>query len=154
MRNVYGLLDKFFDEPGPGPQRFGNRSVGGAASDASTIHRLRRGLRKESAMASIGEITFQGKSGASYGFTIYNWGTTFEAFGAVYVVTKRASTGYTPLYVGQTEDMSERFDNHHKAGCFERNGADSICVRTEESESSRLAIEADLVANYNPICND
>jgi hypothetical protein len=49
--------------------------------------------------------------------------------------------------------LSERFDDHHKAECFSRRGAAHLCVHVEGNEKTRLAIESDLIANYNPPCN-
>jgi len=111
-------------------------------------------------MAKLGGITFKGASGKTYEFTIYSWGTTFKAVAAVYVITKRykksSDDGYTHtvLYVGETSDLSKRFDDHHKADCFEENGANCICIRFEDDQSTRLEIEDDLIKSYDPTCND
>jgi len=110
-------------------------------------------------MAKSGTITFTGASGQTYAFDIYPWGTSFKAFAAVYAVTKRyqnSEGGYTHtvLYFGQTSDLSERFDDHHKADCLKRNGANCICIHLEESEATRIRIEKDLIPNYNPSCNN
>jgi predicted GIY-YIG superfamily endonuclease len=76
-----------------------------------------------------------------------------KAVGGVYLVLKRANGTYNLLYVGQTGDLSERFEDHHKAACFDRNGKTHIATRGEGSEQKRLAIEADLIRNYQPTCN-
>jgi len=110
-------------------------------------------------MPKIGNVTFTGKSGTKYEFTAYSWDTNFkEGFGAVYFITKRSSNdegghSHTRIYVGQTGDMSERFDDHHDAPCFKSNGANCKCVYGESYEKKRLQIEKDLVNNYNPPCN-
>jgi hypothetical protein len=49
--------------------------------------------------------------------------------------------------------LSERFDNHHQSACFTRNGKTHIAVRGEGSEQRRLAIETDLIRNYQTSCN-
>ena len=110
-------------------------------------------------MEDLGIITTTGESGASYTFDVYSWGASFEPLGAVYLITKRAENpdgGYTHtlLYVGQTGDLSERFDDHHKASCFKLNGANCISIHFDDAESSRLRIEEDLIAEYTPTCND
>lgn len=105
-------------------------------------------------MAAEGKVTVQGISGAQYVFDVYLWGTQFNPVGAVYIILKKKSDGnYDLLYVGQTGDLSERFDAHHKKPCFDRNGKSHIGVRVESSEKQRLAIEADLTAKYKPVCN-
>ena len=99
-------------------------------------------------------ITMEGRSGAKYDFQIYQWGTAFKPLGAVYAVLKRRADGrYDVIYVGQTGDLSERFDNHHRAACFTLNGKTHIGVHLESSEQRRLAIEKDLIAYYGPSCN-
>ena len=105
-------------------------------------------------MSKEATLTAKGASGASYSFDVYPWGTTFKAVGAVYrVYRKEQSSDYTAIYVGQTGDLSERFDDHHKASCFTRYGRTHIGILVESSETRRLAIEADLIANYKPVCN-
>jgi len=98
-------------------------------------------------------ITATGESGTQYEFQIFPWGTSFNRVAAVYLVLKKQPNQYTVLYVGETEDLKERFENHHKQGCFDRNGKTHIGVLQEGIGTRRLRIEADLVANYNPTCN-
>lgn len=105
-------------------------------------------------MAAEGKVTVKGISGAQYEFDIYRWGTSFTPVGGLYLVLKKQPTGkYELLYVGQTGDLSERFDNHHKQSSFDRRGKTHIAVRGEATEKGRLAIEADLIQNYQPVCN-
>ena len=61
---------------------------------------------------------------------------------------------HTVLYIGQTSDLSERFDNHHKKTCFDRNRKTHIAAMLESSEAKRLRIEGDLISNYSPTCNN
>lgn len=96
-------------------------------------------------------VTLRGASGASYTFQVFAWGTAFKSLGAVYVVLRTATDGI--IYIGQTGDLSERFDNHHKAPCFSRYGRTHIGVLMEGLESRRLAIETDLVRAHQPPCN-
>lgn len=98
-------------------------------------------------------ITLVGRSGAKYSFHLYPWGTDFKAVGGVYAVLRHDADGYAVTYVGETGDLSERFDNHHKATCFDRYRKTHIAARVEGSEPQRLAIEQDLIAGYNPPCN-
>lgn len=105
-------------------------------------------------MADEGKITATGASGTQYVFWVYTWGTTFKAAGGVYLVLRKEQNGnYTIIYVGQTGDLSERFDNHHKASCFTRNSKSHVAARMESAESTRLSIESDLIKKYNPSCN-
>jgi len=109
-------------------------------------------------MAKHADVVFTGKSGNTYTFGAYPWGTAFKAIGAVYFITKRSvnpngSGSHTRIYVGQTENLSERFDDHRKIDCFALHSADCICVYVESSKPTRLAIENDLLLNYSPPCN-
>ncbi len=105
-------------------------------------------------MAKETTVTLNGASGRSYSFDVYPWGTSFKAVGAVYIILKKNGTNFTILYIGQTGDLSERFDNHHKRPCFDRHGKTHIGIHPVSSESHRFDIETDLVRNYSPVCND
>ena len=103
-------------------------------------------------------LELTGASGRKCAFLVYPWGTEFKAVGSVYAVTRATpnQTGgetHSIIYVGQTADLSERFDAHHKAACFSKHSANRICVHVEGVEQTRLAIEADLIASYKPPCN-
>ncbi len=109
-------------------------------------------------MAKLGSVNFTGKSGSVYTFAAYPAGTTFNDVGAVYFVTKRSPDGqggysHKRIYVGQTIDLSTRFDSHHRQDCFEREGANCICVYVESDEEKQLLIEKDLRVAYDPPCN-
>lgn len=105
-------------------------------------------------MAAEGKVTVTGASGTQYEFEVYPWGTSFKPLGGVYLVLRKQLTGkYDLLYIGQTGDLSERFDNHHQAPCFNRNGKTHIAVRLESSEPRRLNIETDLIQGNRTNCN-
>ncbi len=110
-------------------------------------------------MAKHGTMTITGQSGTQYAFEVFSWDTNFNDVGAVYVITKRipkteGGGSHTYVYVGETGDLSERFDSHHKIECFAQHGANCICVHVESGEKSRLVKESDLIAALNPPCND
>ena len=110
-------------------------------------------------MSKYGDITFTGKSGTTYPFEAFSWDTSFNAVGAVYFITTRtrkpdSGGSHENVYIGQTSNLSERFDDHHKANCFNRNGANCICVHVDSNEKSRLNKEADLIAGNTTPCND
>jgi hypothetical protein len=108
-------------------------------------------------MGKIADATFTGASGKKYSFEVYPFGTTFTAVGAVYAFTVRTvSKGkgtHSFVYIGQTGDLSERFENHHKAKCITKNNPTCICVHGDSNEKSRLDIEADLLAKNTTLCN-
>ncbi len=110
-------------------------------------------------MSKIGTITLTGVSGKKYEFNIYPFGTEFEAIGAVYYISKRTEKPdgggeHSGIYIGQTSDMSERFDSHHKADCFNEHQANCHSIYREDNQEKRLLIEEDLIKEYKPPCND
>jgi len=104
------------------------------------------------ATSTTNRITLRGRSGATYDFDVYPWGQQFNPVGGVYVVLREPADGI--IYVGQTGDLSARFDVHHKAACFQLHGRRYIGVRVENSEQRRLVIEDDLITAYRPPCNE
>jgi hypothetical protein len=110
-------------------------------------------------MASLGKMTFKGRSGTAYRFKVFPLGTRFRKISGVYVIGSRlhgASGGQrvVPLYVGHTEDFSRPFERHHKAKDFAEQGADCICVQRDSVNESRATKEQDLIAALRPACND
>ena len=104
-------------------------------------------------------VSFTGASGTKYRFGVYDLDGDLNAIAGVYVVTNRYETaqgryGHTVIYFGQTGDLGDRFDDHHKADCFADFGANSLCFHADGDEQSRLAKESDLIEAYNPPCNN
>jgi len=109
-------------------------------------------------MTKLATFTRTGISGKKYNFNVYSKDTEFNEIGAVYFITRRAKNvegefRHTPIYIGQTGDLSVRFDNHHRLDCFKRHNWNCICVHRDDNESSRLKKESDLIDAYDPPCN-
>lgn len=106
-------------------------------------------------MAKIGTLTLVGVSGTEYEFNIYHVGAVFKDIGGVYCFTEvDEDNRHTPIYIGITDNLSTRFNNHHKEECIEDEDATCICVYAEEDEDSRVAMEDDLIPAYDPPCNE
>lgn len=110
-------------------------------------------------MAKLATAEFQGQTGNKYSFNVYGLDTNFKQVGAVYCFTKRTINKdgigeHDIIYVGITNDLSVRFDDHHKQECINRNGANCICVHQEDSEEERKKTEEDLIQKFKPKCND
>ena len=110
-------------------------------------------------MTEVGTLTLKGATGQTYDFSVYTYDTESKAVGAVYLITRRerepdGGYNHTAIYIGETGDLSTRFDDHHKESCFTQNNANCNCIHLDANEDSRLKKEADLIANYNPPCND
>lgn len=100
-------------------------------------------------------IEWEGASGKKYKYLIYPLGTKFMPVGGNYIFAKETTPHtWSPVYIGETGDLSTRFDAHHKAACIAKNGATAIHVHRNDSHADRLAEEADLLAKWNTSCND
>jgi hypothetical protein len=102
-------------------------------------------------VSKICDVDAVGRSGNKYAFQVYSLDTTFKSLPGVYIFL--SSSNHNPVYVGETGDLSCRFDDHHKAGPIRQHGADRIGVLLEQDAERRLAIERDLLSNYNWPCN-
>lgn len=100
-------------------------------------------------------VPWVGLSGATYTYWVYKLDTPLKAEPGNYCFAKYIGPGrWEPLYFGQTGNLSERFDFHHKVECAKRNGATHIHARINSNgEQARLREEADLVNRYHPTCN-
>lgn len=111
-------------------------------------------------MAKITELSFEikGKSGKSYSLEIFTMDTSFPSVGGIYIFTNRTkntSGNFTHelVYCGRAEDLSTRFNNHHKDDCIKRN-ANCICVMRLDSNEGRIATENDILDGNNFKCNE
>lgn len=111
-------------------------------------------------MPKISTVTFTGKSGNEYTFDVYDADTPWkDNVAAVYVVTRRykgedGKFYHAKIYIGRTDDLKDRFSNHHQQDCFDRNNATCICIYLETNESRRAAIETDLMQGNRTKCNE
>lgn len=107
-------------------------------------------------MAKAGTIKWIGQSDRKYEYDIHTLDTTHKAVPANYVFAKQTEPNtYNPIYAGETGDISERFDNHHKMPCIIREGATHICTHTSSSDDKvRKAEESDIIERWHPPCND
>ena len=106
-------------------------------------------------MAKIGTVTFSGKSGIKFIFDYWDFPGTWDSVAGVYIVAvyNVGSDSITPLYVGETDDLKERFIGHHKQRCFDKYKANILCWWEERDFASRRTIELDLINGLKPICN-
>lgn len=101
-------------------------------------------------------ILWTGLSGKDYKYLIYDLNAEHEQMPANYVFVKETQGGsYIPIFIGQTKDISEPFQNHPKWTGIVASGATHICVhKSSPNERVRKAEESDLINNYKPVCND
>jgi hypothetical protein len=100
-------------------------------------------------------ITWPGASGTRYTYWIYPIGATFKDEPGNYIFAKESSPGcWVPLYIGETESLSERFANHGKLPCVRRLHGTHVHAHTSPLNSkTRREEESDLLAKWDPPCN-
>ena len=104
-------------------------------------------------MAMHPTVTLTARSGTSYHFPVFPLGTPLAVVGGVYAVMRDDGARWTVLYIGQTGDLSCRFDNHHHEMAFRRQRATHIAAIGISAEDRRRQVEADLVGTYAPPIN-
>jgi len=105
-------------------------------------------------MANEPSILWPGKSGAKYSYTVYPLNTGFVQKPGNYIFAKIVNGKWSPVYVGETGDLSSRFTNHHRQKCIDSNAATHIHVHVNSgSDKARIDEETDIRTNFNPSCN-
>ncbi len=99
-------------------------------------------------------IPFQGLSGKTYHYFLYDLDAEHMPAPANYVVVKVTPTSYEPVYIGETEDVSRCFGGHELMSCFQSHGAMHVCLRlNEQDQAVRAREKQDLIDFYQPPCN-
>jgi len=102
-------------------------------------------------------INWMGISGSQYTYWIHPIGTAFLNKPGNYVIVfaKEVRTGHwSPIYMGQSEDIGRRLGSHEKEQEAMRHGATHVHVHVNErGEQARLAEEKDLLGKWQCICN-
>ena len=110
-------------------------------------------------------VKIKGLSGREYIFNVYGFSRfsdlsdAFKSIPALYAFTRRfpygASFTHDLIYVGETSDLSARFNNHHKEDCISRSNANCICIHSFYGTAlERMASEADILNAFDLPCND
>ncbi len=106
-------------------------------------------------MGDLGIHVWTGQSGQKYRYTIYMFGTVFGPGPANFILARESGPGkYLPIYIGQTEDLSEPFDDQIALDCLKQNRVTHIHVRHSDARDElRRAERSDLISAWNPPCN-
>jgi len=107
-------------------------------------------------MAEERTMNWKGKSGKEYKYWIWDINTRFESASANYIFAKETSpNNFQAIYIGETGDISERFENHEKWGCITKYGATHVHTHKSSPEKKdRCVEESDLLAIRTTSCND
>ncbi|MCI0432583.1 MAG: hypothetical protein L0271_02880 [Gemmatimonadetes bacterium] len=106
-------------------------------------------------MGDLGIYLWTGKSGQKYRYTVYMFGTVFGPGPANFIFAHESRPGhYVPVYIGQTGDLSEPFEDHVALECIKQRRVTHIHVRHSDArEELRRAERSDLILAWNPPCN-
>jgi len=104
------------------------------------------------------KITLIGESGTEYDFGIYPLNSKFKEAECVYVYSKLEDGEWQPIYVGETEHLVQRLQEHATGEeksdiCIQNSGATHLLVRLLKPKSARTPVETDLRNNYGWVCN-
>ena len=108
-------------------------------------------------MSKVRSIIWYGKSGKGYTYYIFEIGYQFDPNQpGNYIFAKETKPrSWEAIYIGETDDLGERFDNHHKKECIENEGATHIHAhKSSDDKKTRCAEESDLLAKRRTPCND
>lgn len=106
-------------------------------------------------MGDLGLHLWTGQSGQKYRYTVYMYGTVFGPGPANFIYVREARPGhYVPLYVGQTADLSDPFEDAIAAEGLRQHRVTHIHVRHSDArEEIRRAERSDLISALKPPCN-
>lgn len=109
-------------------------------------------------------MTLLGASGKSYIFNLYGYSSfsqlnnAFKPLAAIYVFSQRYLEDnvyrHSLIYLGQTSDLSTRYDNHHKEADITAHFGNCIWIHVfSGTDEEREEAEKDLLASYDFPCN-
>lgn len=102
------------------------------------------------------DIQWEGDSGSTYEYWIYEIGASFKDKPGNYIYAMETETNrWRPIYIGQTERLADRLAGHEKKKCALENGATHVHAHVNiGGEEARRAEETDLIHRWNSVCND
>ena len=93
-------------------------------------------------------------NGQTLEFTVYGSSTTWNKKAGLYIFTYLTQQGWTPVYVGQTDDFSARLPNHERWDEAVRLGATHVHAVVVPLQANRDLWERMLIRNLQPRLND
>jgi hypothetical protein len=119
-----------------------------------------RPSRGRAASGKAGQVILHGQTGRAYAFEVYPAAGTIDDVPAVYIYARSRSpegtglAGFDVGFVGRTEAMGQRAEEHERLGHFVGHGFDTLLILRVEPELIRNGITDDLIARYRPVLND
>lgn len=98
-------------------------------------------------------LSTQGVSGEKYQFQLYTKSNSWNSSSGVYLILRDIGSSYSPVYIGETENLKQRHSSHHKERCFNEHNWSHLAFLYEPSKGKRVYIEQDILSNLNWVCN-
>jgi hypothetical protein len=101
-------------------------------------------------------IRWPGQSGKEYQYEIKPLDAAFRPLAGNYIYARQTEDGqWIPVYVAQTRDLHQRLEGHVRMDDAVANGATHIHAHyCTSGQAARCAEEHDLIARWQPVCND
>jgi hypothetical protein len=101
-------------------------------------------------------VSWPGQSGNEYPYEIHPIDTAFRPLPGNYIYAKQSEDGrWIPIYMAQTRDLHQRLEGHVTLQDAIANGATHVHVHYDAAgPAARHAEERDLIARWQPVCND
>jgi predicted GIY-YIG superfamily endonuclease len=102
--------------------------------------------------AKLANETFTGRKHMPFAGQIYSFNTTWNPVPGVYGIM---NASYQMIYIGQTDNFQRRMTEHanDREHCMHRHGPTYACAEVIHDQGERDRREAQLIAEYNPPCN-
>lgn len=101
-------------------------------------------------------VSWQGQSGFNYQFEILAPNGAISKIAGLYIFAQSGPQGWRAIYIGQAGDLNDRLTNaHEKMPCIKENGATHLHLAVApDDEEVRKQQETDLIARWQPVCNE
>lgn len=102
------------------------------------------------------EVTWYGRSGTGYTYTVYAPDGNWNDVPGNYIFARTTPGGWEAIYIGETDSFKNRpmGPGHAKWDCAKRHRVTHIHAHTNNGgQAARRGEEADLLASRNPACN-
>jgi hypothetical protein len=120
-----------------------------------------RPSRGRAVSRKAGQVILHGQTGRAYAFEVYPAAGTIDDVAAVYIYARSRSaegaagtSGFDVGFVGRTEAMGQRAEEHERLGHFVGHGFDTLLILRVAHELIRTGITDDLIARHRPVLND
>ena len=91
---------------------------------------------------------------SQYTYWVTSLDANFKEESGNYIFAKRSGNHWTPVYIGQTDNLRRRLSNHDKEACVRQHGATHIHAHLNDNEQNRRDEEVDLIKKWQPPCNE